>query len=106
MRISDFQGRAFGQGGHPERYERVVCHDPMLTEGACGGKAEAFGGKAGALEGSLGARQGIAEDEPAGDEPEGERCWDGGMGAAVAGDIGCPITSSWTGMTKSAAAAI
>lgn len=78
----------------------------MLTDGACGGKAEAFGGKAGALEGSLGAREGIAEDEPAGDELEEELCWVGGLEVVVAGDIGCPITSNWTGMTKSAAAAI
>jgi hypothetical protein len=72
----------------------------MLTEGACGGKEVAVGGKAGALEGIRGTREGIAEGAP----KEG-RCWDGGVEAVVAGASGA-INSSWTGITKSAAAAI
>jgi|694.fasta_scaffold00259_39 hypothetical protein len=72
----------------------------MLTEGACGGKEAEIGGKAGALEGIRDARAGIAEGEP-----EVVLCWDGGWETTVAGVRGA-ITSRWTGMTKSAAAAI
>ncbi|MFM8325410.1 MAG: hypothetical protein ACKN9U_11155, partial [Pirellulaceae bacterium] len=58
---SKFPTKVDWPGSHPEHYDRVVCHDSMLTEGACGGKEAEIGGKAGALEGIRDARAGIAE---------------------------------------------